>query len=300
MRNDGVEVLLLGESEGGTSHLLRLMEKRGCHCSFATSGEASRVLAERGFDLVLSTIPLGQSHPLVLLLENSDCAVFYSCPVEDGCWWVPLTGRGRKCLGAPAIRPSEFATAIDHAIEEIESRKITAAKQRRGDGTMMMPARLKSILDQEHVGYLAFSHVPTYSAQYAASVMHVPGKEVAKTVVLRTGKDVLLAVLPASYQVNLEKLSAAVGARVRLVEENECNRLFPDCEPGVFPPFGELYGLPVYLDSALAEDPEIILSAGTRSDAVRMSNADFVRMVKPKIRSFAENPRNTRELQQIG
>jgi Ala-tRNA(Pro) deacylase len=300
MRKDGVEVLLLGESEGGTSHLLRLMQKRGCHCSFATSGEAPRMLAQHGFDLVLSTIPLGQSHPLVLLLENSDCAVFYSCPVEDGCWWVPLTGHGRKCLGAPAIRPKEFGTAIDRAIEEIESRRITAAKERQGDGTMMMPARLKSILDQEHVGYLAFSHVPTYSAQYAASVMHVPGKEVAKTVVLRTGKDVLLAVLPASYQINLEKLSAAVGARVRLVEENECNGLFPDCEPGVFPAFGELYGLPVYLDGALAEDPEIILSAGTRSDAVRMGNADFVRMVKPKIRSFAENPRNKRELQEIG
>lgn len=297
MRNDGVEVLLLGESEGGTSHLLRLMEKRGCHCSFATSAEASRVLAEHGFDLVLSTIPLGQSHPLVLLLENSDCAVFYSCPVEDGCWWVPLTGHGRKCLGAPALRPSEFATAIDRAIEEIRSQPRTSG---RGDGTMMMPARLKSILKHDHVEYSSLSHVPTYSAQYAASVMHVSGKEVAKTVVLRAGKDILLAVLPASYQINLEKLSAIVGSHVRLVDESECNRLFPDCEPGVFPPFGELYGLPVYLDTALAEDPEIILSAGTRTDAVRMGNADFVRMVKPRIRSFAENPRNRRALQEIG
>jgi hypothetical protein len=86
------------------------------------------MLAQRGFDFVLSTIPLGQSDPLVLLLENSDCAVFYSCPVEDGCWWVPLTGRGRKCLGAPALRPSEFATAIDRAIEEIQSRKVAAAR----------------------------------------------------------------------------------------------------------------------------------------------------------------------------
>lgn len=156
----------------------------------------------------------------------------------------------------------------------------------------MMPARLKTILDHEHVAYSTVLHVPTYSAQYAASVMHVPGKEVAKTVVLRSGKNVLLAVLPASYQISLEKLSAVVGSRVQLAEERECSRLFPDCEPGVFPPFGELYGLPVYLDKALTEDPEIILSAGTRSEAIRMSNADFVRLVKPKIRSFAENPRN--------
>ena len=165
---------------------------------------------------------------------------------------------------------------------------------------MMMPARLKSILKHDHVDFLALSHVPTYSAQYAASVMHVPGKEVAKTVVLRAGKNILLAVLPASYQIDLEKLSAVVGSRVRLVDENECNRLFPDCEPGVFPPFGELYGLPVYLDTALAEDPEIILSAGTRSDAVRMCNADFVRMVKPRIRSFAENLNNRTAPQEMG
>jgi Ala-tRNA(Pro) deacylase len=161
---------------------------------------------------------------------------------------------------------------------------------------MMMPTRLKTILNQEHVKYLAVAHVPTYSAQYAASVMHVRGKDVAKTVVLRSGKNMLLAVLPASYQINLEKLSAVVGSQVQLVEENECSRLFPDCEPGVFPPFGELYGLPVYLDKALSEDPEVILSAGTRSEAIRMSSTDFVRLVKPKIRSFAESPGNRKSV----
>jgi Ala-tRNA(Pro) deacylase len=248
------------------------------------------MLARHGFDLVLSTVPLEQSGPLILRLGYSDCEVFYSCRVEGGCWWVPLTARGCQHPRVPALRPGEFEAALARAIEEIESRNPAIAEQQQGGTVTMMPAHLKTILDHEHVPYWAISHRPTFSAQYAASVMHVPGKKVAKTVVLNAGKNILLAVLPASYQINLEKLSAAVGSHVELVEERECSRLFPDCEPGVFPPFGEFYGFPVYLDLALAEDPEIVLSAGTRSDAIRMSNTDFVRMVKPKIRSFAEKP----------
>jgi Ala-tRNA(Pro) deacylase len=157
---------------------------------------------------------------------------------------------------------------------------------------MKMPAKLKTILDHEHIAYLAVSHKPAYCAQYAASVMHIPGKEVAKTVVLRAGKNLLLAVLPASCRINMEKMRALVGSRVHLVAEDECSRLFPDCEHGVFPAFGELYGLPVYLDKLLAQDRVISLSAGTRTDAIRMSTFDFVNLVKPKIRSFAESSKN--------
>lgn len=153
---------------------------------------------------------------------------------------------------------------------------------------MTMPSRLKAHLDEAGVQYSPVTHIPTYSAQYAAAVMHAPGKEVAKTVAVRAGDKVLLAVLPAPYHINLKKLAALAGAEVRLLDEAACNKLFPDCEPGAIPPFGELYGLPVYMDQALAEDPEIIFSAGTRSDAVRMRKADFVRLAKPRIESFAE------------
>ena len=138
-------------------------------------------------------------------------------------------------------------------------------------------------------------HVPARSSQYAASLLHVPGKEVAKTVVLRAGEQVLLAVLPASYHVNLEKLAGAVGTPVKLIEEKECYQLFPDCQHGVVPPFGELYGLSVYLDESLADAPEIIFSAGTLSDGIRMGNADFVHLVKPRICSFADIGEVTRK-----
>ena len=118
--------------------------------------------------------------------------------------------------------------------------------------------------------------------------MHLPGKEVAKAVALEAGDRKLLAVLPASYRINFQKLSAIVGAKVQLMDEDTFTELFPDCERGVIPPFSELYGVPVYLEVGLAEDPEIILSAGTHSDCVRMGNVDFLHLAEPRVCSFAE------------
>ena len=153
---------------------------------------------------------------------------------------------------------------------------------------MLMRKRLESHLDQNQIPYSLILHRPTFSAQVAASLMHVPGKEVAKAVALRAGEKVLLAILPASYHVNFDRLSAIAGDRVQLLEPEKCNETFPDCEAGAIPPFGELYGVPVYLDEALAEDSEIVLSAGTLSESLRMGNGDFIRLVKPQICSFAE------------
>ena len=155
---------------------------------------------------------------------------------------------------------------------------------------MTISAQLKSHLAQAHVSYSPIYHLPTRAAQFTAAVLRVPGKEVAKTVVFRVGNTPLLAVLPASCHVNLKKLEAAVGAPVQLFDKEECSKLFPDCEAGVIPPFGELYGLPVYMDQALADNPEIIFNAGTRFDAIQMGNVDFVRLVKPQICLFAEKP----------
>jgi Ala-tRNA(Pro) deacylase len=153
---------------------------------------------------------------------------------------------------------------------------------------MLMPQRLESHLGKNHIAYSFIVHVPSHSTQVAASIMHVPGKEVAKAVALYAGEKILLAVLPASYHINFEKLSATVGEKVQLMEEEKCNEQFPDCESGAIPPFGELYDVPVYMDEALADNPEIVFGAGTLSESVRIGNADFVRLVKPEICSFAE------------
>jgi Ala-tRNA(Pro) deacylase len=153
---------------------------------------------------------------------------------------------------------------------------------------MAIPASLKLHLEKSRVSYWPVSHVPTAGSQYAAMVLHVPGKQVAKTVVLRSEAGNFLAVLPASYHINLKTLGAIVGKPVGLLEEHAVSRLFPDCEPGAIPPFGELYQLPVYLDKALAEDPEIVFGAGTHTDGIRMSNSDFLRLAHPQVCSFAE------------
>ena len=155
---------------------------------------------------------------------------------------------------------------------------------------MSVPARLKSFLDSNQIPYESLSHSTTYTAQGTATLMQISGKEVAKTVVLRAGakwEETILAVLPGSKHVKLDKLAAAVGKPVRLASELEFSSQFPDCELGAMPPFGALYNLPVYMDESLAKDKEVVFNAGTHHDAVRMSYEDFAHLAEPKICSFA-------------
>ena len=155
---------------------------------------------------------------------------------------------------------------------------------------MSVPQRLKFFLQSNHIHYDTLPHSTTYTAQGTAAVMQISGKEIAKTVVVRTGdnrgEETILAVLPGARHVKLEKLAVAVGKPVRLATELEFAGLFPDCELGAMPPFGALYNLPVYMDESLAKDAEVIFNAGTHHDAVRISFDDFVRLAKPTIASF--------------
>jgi len=155
---------------------------------------------------------------------------------------------------------------------------------------MSVPSRLKSFLDSNQIPYESLAHSTTYTAQGTATMMQISGKEVAKTVVLRAGAkwdETILAVLPGSKHVKLDKLAVAVGKPVRLATELEFSSLFPDCELGAMPPFGALYNLPVYVDESLAKDKVVVFNAGTHHDAVRMEYEDFVRLASPKICSFA-------------
>ncbi len=152
---------------------------------------------------------------------------------------------------------------------------------------MPMSTRIKNHLEANKIPYSLLTHPSSYTAQGAAAVMHVSGREVAKTVVVQSGKDYYLVVLPASYHVKPEKLAHVFGRPARLASEDEFSSLFPDCELGAMPPLGELYGLSVYVDESLAVDKEIIFNAGTHRDAIRMNYDDFVRLAKPTICSVA-------------
>ncbi len=152
---------------------------------------------------------------------------------------------------------------------------------------MSISVRIKNHLEENHVPYLPLTHHSSFTASGAAAVMHVSGREVAKTVVVQAGKEYYLVVLPSSYHVKPEKLAQVIGKPVRLATEAEFASLFPDCELGAMPPLGELYGLPVYVDESLAADREIIFNAGTHRDAIRINYDDFVRLALPTICSFA-------------
>jgi len=152
---------------------------------------------------------------------------------------------------------------------------------------MSISIRLKGFLDENQVPYSVMTHTRAYTAQGAAATMQISGKELAKTVVLWTGEEMILAVLPAPNHVRLDKLAAEVRKSVRLATEAEFSSLFPDCEVGAMPPLGSLYNLPVYVDESLAADEAIVFNAGTHRDAIRMRYDDFVRLAKPSICSFA-------------
>ena len=153
---------------------------------------------------------------------------------------------------------------------------------------MSISIRLKGFLDENQIPYSVLAHTTAYTAQSAAATKQISGKELAKTIVLWAGEEMILAVLPAPNQVRLDKLAAELGRPVRLATEQEFSSLFPDCELGAMPPFGSLYNVPVYVDESLAADEEIVFNAGTHRDAIRMRYDDFVRLAKPKVCSFAQ------------
>ncbi len=156
---------------------------------------------------------------------------------------------------------------------------------------MSIAATLKDYLDQNGIKYTLITHSQAFTAQELAASMHVPGRELAKVVIVKLDDQLAMAVLPAHHQIDFARLTEATGAqRVRLASEDEFKNLFPDCEIGAMPPFGNLYGLPVYVARPLAEDEEIVFNAGTHREAIRMKEADFERLVKPTVVDFTYVP----------
>jgi len=152
-----------------------------------------------------------------------------------------------------------------------------------------MPAkRLKEFLDSKNIKYITISHSPAYTAQAIAASAHVSGKELAKTVIVKVDGKVAMAVLPASYQVDFDLITEAVGAKkVELASEAEFKDLFPECEVGAMPPFGNLYDMDVFVAARLAEDEEIAFNAGSHTELIKMSFRDFERLVKPNVVAFS-------------
>jgi Ala-tRNA(Pro) deacylase len=151
-----------------------------------------------------------------------------------------------------------------------------------------MPVKkLKDFLNNQQVKYVTISHSPAYTAQEVAASAHVSGKDVAKTVIVKLDGKTAMAVLPANRKIVLQDLRDVTGAdRVRFATEDEFQSLFPECETGAMPPFGNLYGMDVYVAPDLAEEDEIAFNAGSHTELIKMAYRDFERLVKPKVMSF--------------
>lgn len=148
--------------------------------------------------------------------------------------------------------------------------------------------KLKEFLDGNKVKYVTVRHSTAYTAQETAASAHIPGKELAKTVVLRIDGRMAMAVLPASHKLDIPLLKKALGAHdVEIVHEADFRDLFPGCDTGAMPPFGNLYGMDVLVDSVLAEDAEIAFNACSHSELVKLSYADYIKLVKPRVASFS-------------
>ena len=154
-----------------------------------------------------------------------------------------------------------------------------------------MPVKkLRDFLNSQNVKYVSIGHSPAYTAQEIAASAHIPGKGLAKTVIVKIDGKMAMAVLPASYQVDFDLLKEAAGAKsLELASEKEFRDMFPDCETGAMPPFGNLYGMPVYAAARLAEDEEIAFNAGSHSELIRLPYKDFERLVEPKVVKFSSD-----------
>jgi Ala-tRNA(Pro) deacylase len=145
--------------------------------------------------------------------------------------------------------------------------------------------RLEQYLREHGVGFEVMTHSQAFTMQEVAAALHVPGKQVAKVVIVRADEDMAM---PAPYRLNTTQARDLLGVKkVRLAKEDEFADLFPDCATGAMPPFGNLYDVPVYVDQSLAEESNIVFRIGTHRETMKVAYADFSRLAQPTVGAFA-------------
>jgi Ala-tRNA(Pro) deacylase len=149
---------------------------------------------------------------------------------------------------------------------------------------MAILKRLKALLDEAKVPYEVYNHALAYTAQEIAAKQHFSGNEMAKVVMLEVDDRLVMGVIRGNDKINLNEVRDSLGARhVRLASEDEFIARFPECEIGAMPPFGNLFGVKVCVDPALAQDESIYFNAGNHVQTVHMKYKDFENLVRPEI-----------------
>jgi Ala-tRNA(Pro) deacylase len=145
-------------------------------------------------------------------------------------------------------------------------------------------------LKRNGVAYEIIEHNPAFSAHEVTVASHVQDKDLAKTLVIHIDDKYCMVVMPANHRLDKNMLGEIVKAKhVHLAQEDNLKSLFPDCELGAMPPFGNLYALPVYIDKELTKDNEIIFNACSHIKSIRLKMNDYMRLVKPVIAEFSRS-----------
>ena len=153
---------------------------------------------------------------------------------------------------------------------------------------MAILKKLKAYLEKNQVRYELGVHEMLYTAQEIAATLHVPGKELAKVVMVKADGKMVMLVLPASYRVETKKLKKVLKCkRLGIAKEKDFEEVFPDCEVGAMPPFGNLYNLEVWVDRVLAEDEFVVFQAGSHVETLKIRYNDYARLVNPKAGDFS-------------
>lgn len=153
---------------------------------------------------------------------------------------------------------------------------------------MNMLQRCQRYLKQHGIRYSHSIHSPAYTARETASAERMPSHSLAKVVVYAGDNGYGMLILPADYMADLREVCRLLGlAEVRLATESELAELFPDCEIGAMPPFGNLFQMPVLVDECIATGQFIAFNAGTHRDVIHMSVSDFHNLVNPLVAAFA-------------
>lgn len=152
---------------------------------------------------------------------------------------------------------------------------------------MTVSTKIKQLLDKQNIGYQILEHSIAYTAMEIAGAQHVPGKQLIKSVIVKADGQYLMCVLPAIHLIDFDKLKKVTGAKkIELAKEKDVQKLFPEYEVGAEPPFGQLYGLYVYVDKLLQENEEIVFNAGTHTDMIKIKWKDFEKLTKPRLADF--------------
>jgi Ala-tRNA(Pro) deacylase len=153
---------------------------------------------------------------------------------------------------------------------------------------MKCKERMEQYLRENGVSFVGMRHAEAFTMQEVAAALHVPGHQVAKVVMVKADGEMAMLVVPAPYRLDFAKVRGLLGVKkVSLAEEEDFAGLFPDCETGAMPPFGNLYGVRVCADEALAEEKEMVFRVGTHQDSFKIAYADFARLAQPTVGRFA-------------